>query len=914
MSWRGIAIAKSLKTSFGKIGQTMTTTPTDLDLRAEVRYLGQLLGEVISAQSGPEMLDFEEDVRHCSKDRRINDLGLEDLKSKITQSSIEGLEVLVRAFSIFFDLANLAEDRHRIRILRSRERETEPAPRRESIRAAISLLKEKGVTPAEMTVILESSRIEPVFTAHPTEAKRRAVRQKLRRIRRALSARENPTLLAREKDAQTETIRSELMCLWETDLLRAERPTVLEELERSLFFLEGLWNVVPRLSADLEEAVEEYYPGLKWDRKQLLSFGTWIGGDRDGNPFVTAAVTVATLERLREFTISKHLVYCSQLQDALTQSSVLVDFSSELKDRLEIYTEEFSGLHRHFGDIPAEESYRRFLICIEWRLQQTKAGAAGSYRTSGKLLEDVSIMVRSLATHRHSGDLGEPLLRDWISCIRVFGFWTSVLDIRQHSDVYQNVLSEIFRTYGMAEDYGSLGEEERLHILHQVLETPLPVKSMSWSTSTQEVLELFSVLEAYSQRAQGEGLGAHIVSMTSRASDILGLFWLQKTFAPSCSQPLAPLFETVADLKSGPKTLEALLAHDGYREHVNHYGKQMVMIGYSDSCKDGGYLAANWGLYRAQIDLAATSAQTGVKLYFFHGRGGSLGRGGGPAARSILSLPVKVAREGIRVTEQGEVLSERYDDEAIGYRHLEQLLWAQLSVHQPEHEENQKYADEYGGYCDQLAEVAYKGYRELLAMPGLLDFFRLVTPIAGIEGLALGSRPSRRKGDPSLDTLRAIPWSFAWTQCRIILPAWYGLGTAFKDQDTEQLQKLYKSWSFFRALIGNASLGLLKADLSIARTYAERYRDNPEIWDVWEMIEAEYKLTLEQVCRCAGESTLLEATPWLADSVKRRNPYIDPLNLIQLRAFDLIEEGNETGVVLMQLAIKGIAAGLRTTG
>ena len=892
----------------------MAAIPTDVDLRAEVRYLGELLGEVISAQCGPKMLDFEEDVRRCSKDRRLKELGIEHLREKIEASDTDGLELLVRAFSIFFDLANLAEDRHRIRILRSRERETEPAPRRESIRAAISQLKTKGVTPEEMKTILESSRIEPVFTAHPTEAKRRAVRQKLRRIRKALSARENPALLAREKNAHTDTIRSELMCLWETDLLRAEKPTVLEELERSLFFLEGLWNVVPRLWADLENAVGEFYPGLEWDGKQILSFGTWIGGDRDGNPFVTAAVTVATLERLREFTLSKHLDYCSRLQDALTQSSVLVKFSPELEERLEVYSREFSGLKRYFSEIPAEESYRRFLICVEWRLKQTKAGAAGSYRTVDKLLDDVFIMARSLATHRHSGDQGEPLLCDWIACIRVFGFWTSVLDIRQHADVYQNVLSEIFRTYGMAEDYGSLGEEERLHILYQVLETPLPVKSMSWSTSTQEVLELFSVLEAYSQRTQGEGLGAHIVSMTSRASDILGLFWLQETFAPSCSQPLAPLFETVADLKSGPKTLGTLLAHPGYRAHVDDYGKQMVMIGYSDSCKDGGYLAANWGLYRAQIDLAETSAQTGVKLYFFHGRGGSLGRGGGPAARSILSLPVKVAREGIRVTEQGEVLSERYDDEAIGYRHLEQLLWAQLSVHQPEHEENQAFASDYGSYCDQLAETSFQSYRELLGMPGLLDFFRLVTPIAGIEGLALGSRPSRRKGDPSLDTLRAIPWSFAWTQCRIILPAWYGLGSAFKDQDTEQLQKLYQSWSFFRALIANASLGLLKADLSIARTYAERYRDNAEIWQVWEMIESEYHLTLEQVCRCAGESSLLEATPWLASSIQRRNPYIDPLNLIQLRAFDLIEEGNETGAILMQLAIKGIAAGLRTTG
>ncbi len=886
-------------------------------LRDEVRYLGDLLGGVISAQEGPDFLAFEEEVRECSIARRKGTEGAtEKLKELIFSSKDEELFGLCRAFSVFFDLANLAEDRHRVRVLRNRERETEPAPRKESIRAAVQSLKEAGVSAEELLVVLDFSFIEPVFTAHPTEAKRRTVRSKLRRIRRLLRRRERGDLLAREAKRVETEIRSELMTLWETDMLRAKRPTVLEELDRSLFFLGSLWEVVPNLVGDLRESVREYYPELDGTLPSLLRFGTWIGGDRDGNPFVTPAVTAAALDKLRMKTLKRHRKACRYILDHLSQSTVRIQFHKPLVERLNHYREEFAALGQELEKQPAEEIYRCYLEAVHWRLLATEQGGVTGYRSSRSLLRDLNLL-RDAVSHQCSrgGISFEPRLDDWIACVETFGFATARLDVRENSKVYREVVAELLKHLGLTDNYLGLASHERSRVLNQVLETAIDLPRSGWSENTQRVIELFGVLEQFAGRSQGEGLGAHIVSMTESASDILALLWLQKTFAPTLSQPLVPLLETVNDLRNGPDLLRELFSCRAYRNtFTEETPLQMVMIGYSDSTKDGGYLAANWNLYKAQRALAEVAGELNIRLLFFHGRGGALGRGGGPAARSILSLPVKVAREGLRVTEQGEVLSERYDDPAIAYRHLEQLLWAQLSVHSPDFGKNEELTQKWGDELERMAQKSLEGYRSLLAMEGFIRFFRSMTPIAEIEQLPIGSRPSRRKGQASLENLRAIPWTFAWTQARILLPAWYGVGTAFKDEDLSQVKEWYKSWSFFRAIIRNATLALAKADMDIALGYAERGREDEALWSVWQRIREEYDLTVQLVKEITGESELLDEVPWLADSIRRRNPYVDPLNLIQLRAFELIEAGSPDGPILMRLAIKGVAAGLRTTG
>lgn len=886
-------------------------------LRGEVRYLGRLLGQVIQAHEGADFLEFEEEVRHLSKRRRRENLEVESLRRLIDECDTDALFGLCRAFSIFFDLANLAEDRHRVRILRRRERESEPAPRKESIRAALKALREQAVSPEQLLDTLKYSFVEPVFTAHPTEAKRRTVRSKLRRIRRLMKALESDGLLARESRRLETELRSEMMTLWETDLLRATQPTVLEELERSLFFLGSLWEVVPQLVGDLSDGVREFYPELTERLPSLLQFGTWICGDRDGNPYVTAAVTASALEKLRRKTLKKHREACLHLLDHFSQSKVRVKFDSLLTERLEHYEEEFPALGAVLRKQPEEEVYRRYLEAVHWRLLQTEGRGAASYRSSHSLLRDLNLLSQAVASQNSRGLVSfEPRLQDWMACVEAFGFHTARLDIREHSDVYHQVVHELVSHIGLTRDYLSLSPQERRRVLSELLASPLALAASGWSEKTQRVIELFGVLEEFSSRTQGEGLGAHVVSMTRSSSDLLALLWLQKTFAPSLNQALVPLLETMDDLDNGPQILRELFENEVYRAYFAESGLpyQMVMIGYSDSTKDGGYLAANWNLYKAQRALAEVGEELGVRIVFFHGRGGALGRGGGPAARSILSLPVKVARDGLRITEQGEVLSERYDDPAIAYRHLEQLLWAQLSVHAPGFGRNEDHTDRWAEALERIAEKSLRCYRALLQKDGFIDFFRTLTPISEIEQLSIGSRPSRRRGKPSLDNLRAIPWSFAWTQARILLPAWYGMGEAFQGEDLEQVREWYREWSFFRAIVRNAVLALTKADMTIAEGYALRGRDNPALWSIWERIREEYDLTVEIARQITGEKELLDEVPWLADSIRRRNPYVDPLNLIQLRAFEMIEARDEDGPILMRLAIKGVAAGLRTTG
>lgn len=886
-------------------------------LRDEVRYLGQLLGGVIEAQEGADFLAFEEEVRKLSKRRRREDVPVATLREMIEKCDTPALFALCRAFSIFFDLANLAEDRHRIRVLRQREKATEPSPRKESIRAALKYLREQGVEPAQLLEILEFSFIEPVFTAHPTEAKRRTVRSKLRRIRELMKGLASDQLLAREAKRVETDVRSELMTLWETDLLRAKRPTVLEELDRSLFFLNSLWEVVPQLVGDLRDGVREFYPEIEERLPSLIQFGTWIGGDRDGNPYVTPAVTASALEKLRRKTLKKHRKSCRYLLDHLSQSTVRIDFHQGLVKRLEHYEEEFPALAAVLKRQPSEEIYRRYLEAVHWRLLQTENRGAAAYRSSRSLLRDLTLLSEAVASQNSRGSVSfEPRLDDWIACVETFGFCTARLDVRENSDVYHDVVSELVAHLGIAKDYLALSSEEKGRVLGELLETPIELARSGWSEKAQRVIELLGVLEEFSSRTQGEGLGAHVVSMTRSSADILALLWLQKTFAPSLNQTLVPLLETVDDLRNGPRIMRELFANEVYRTSFldTKVPYQMVMIGYSDSTKDGGYLAANWNLYKAQRALAEVGHELDTRIVFFHGRGGALGRGGGPAARSILSLPVRVAREGLRITEQGEVLSERYDDPSIAFRHLEQLLWAQLSVHAPGFGRNEELTDRWAESLESIAQKSLTCYRELLQQDGFIEFFRSLTPISEIEQLPIGSRPSRRKGQHSLENLRAIPWTFAWTQARIILPAWYGMGTAFQNEDLGQVREWYQQWSFFRAIVRNAVLALAKADMTIAEGYAMRGRDKPELWSIWERIRQEYELTVEVTRQITGEKELLEEVPWLADSIRRRNPYVDPLNLIQLRAFEMIEAGDEDGPTLMRLAIKGVAAGLRTTG
>lgn len=861
------------------------------ELRKEVRWLGRLLGEVISQLDGPAAFALEEEVRGLAKNRRLGQReAAEQLQALLQGLNLNQCWMICRAFTLFFDLANLAEDRQRVRVLKQTRHQ------KESLWAAVQDMAARGLTPEAVQQRLNRLLLEPVFTAHPTEAKRRAVRCHLQRLRRWLHR--------GDQGAEVESsVREIIETLWHTDLLRPRKPTVLEEVGRGLATVQKLWKVIPQLHRELQLALEAHFPGQTFEIPPFVQFGSWMGGDRDGNPFVTSDVTAQTLKVYRRAALHLHWKQARRCFNRMTQSEVRVAGSVALKQRIQEALWQWPALTRLLEPFSSTEVHRRWLRIIRWRLAQAMVqvrqggNRPGAYISAGELRADLLLLQESLGSGRSRR------LDDWLVQVSTFGFHLARLDIRQESQAYHEVIAQLL------EDPGYL--EATCQQRRERLQQSQPKK-----IGNQETVNLFRLLSWYHHLYGSEQLGCHILSMTHQAADILGLLWLQKHLAPGVQMPLVPLFETINDLQRGPEILQTLFSDPDYRAYLRQQGDlQVVMVGYSDSTKDGGYLAANWWLYRAQQRMQEVAAREGVQLRLFHGRGGALGRGGGPAARSILSLPQETTAAGLRLTEQGEVLSERYDYPPIAHRHLEQLLWSLLQVSS---RPAQTVPTEWIEFLDQLAQASLTHYRKLVEHPGFLDFFQEATPIQGVERMAIGSRPSRRPSDAKvgLSGLRAIPWVFSWTQNRVILPAWYGLGQAVAECGLRP--ELYRDWPFFQAVIDNAELALAKADMGIARSYA-RLATGAQAGLVMELLEEEYQRSLKAVLGLTGRSQLLEGQPWLERSIRVRNPYVDPLNLIQVEAFHRLRNCDSDKALddywnLLRMTIQGVAAGLRTTG
>lgn len=913
----------------------------DQQLRDEIRMLGDVLGRVVANLEGEDALELIETIRDLAKRRRTGDAAAErELIDRIGRLEDEQTRILARSFTMFFDLANLAEDRHRVRVLREREREQHPNPRRESISDAVRRLKDGGLEADQLRALLERLHIEPVFTAHPTEAKRRSLREKIRDLREHLHDLDDPNLLPRETSQLMQRVKADITALWLTDILRERKPTVLEELDRCLFFYATLWRVVPQLYRDLHEALAVHYPEADLETPMFLRFGSWIGGDRDGNPFVTTQVTAETLSRLRKEVLQNHLAQCRRLRRTLSISARKVTITASLTTALDEACSRWPTAREHVDVIAPPETYRRWLRVVQWRIERTmQADPAGdlpegAYAQSDELLRDLRLMRDCLHRHR-GGDELATLLDDWLWQVRVFGFHFARLDVRQESGWYHRVMTEVLRTLGCCDDYGSLAEDARQKILTETMPCDHSLTSTgTFSEETQETLDLFRLLARTIQRSGADALGAHVISMTHQPSDVLTVLWLCQWAARQeglpgdhLPMPIVPLFETIDDLDRAPDVMSAMLRHPTYARHVDRDGsRQIIMIGYSDSTKDGGYLSASWTTYRAQIELQRLTEQQGIRTIFFHGRGGSLGRGGGPAARSILCLPPATVGGAVRLTEQGEVLAERYDDPNVAHRHLEQITWATLLVSAMTRDEpEQTWLD----LMDALADRSLAAYRELVDQPGFIDYFVQGTPIEEIERLPIGSRPSRRSGKRSLADLRAIPWVFSWTQNRHLIPAWYGLGTAISQEMAEHpdsedmLNRMYESWPFFTATINNAVLALAKSDMDIAHQYTSLVADETKREAIWQRISGEYQAALKAIQTLTGRAGLLDDIPWLKRSIEVRNPYVDPLNLIQIEQFRRVRASMdcgeddpdvEAGRTRIRLTIQGIAAGLRTTG
>ncbi len=930
---------------------TATAAITESDSQERLRYwirtLGNLLGETIIEQEGQEILDLEEDIRGLAKAWRSGDRlaqrRITDMVSLLVEDIPRALAVL-KAFSTYFQLVNLAEEAQRVHILRRRaliayER---GIPVAETIANAVRRLHAEGLSADEVRGLLRELLIMPVFTAHPTESKRRTVLHKLKTIADILREMDSVDLLQVERQAREQELREHIVLLWQSDEMRDRPPTVMDEVRNGLYFFETtLFDLVPQIYREMEKALADTYPGEPFDVPAFLRYGSWVGGDRDGNPNVTVEITEEALRAQKDQVLELYDRAVEALYNHLTSASTRVDFSPEFT----------AGLQRDFTLIPNHERevldrfelepYRQKLIMMFRRLEATRAENRKpwiaqehnprAYHSAQELLDDLSLIRTSLEQNK-----GERMTRghlaQLIRQVEVFGFHLATLDVRQHSGRHRSAIGEVLSRYNLATNYENMAESERIAILSREIAGMRPLTArLDFAEETNETLALFRLIRRARERLGPDSIQTYIISMTTDVSHVLEVLLLARDAGLFGQLDVVPLFETVEDLRHAPQIMAKLYQNAAYMQHLAKRGnRQQIMIGYSDSNKDGGYLMANWMLFRAQRGLATVCDAADVKLLLFHGRGGTVGRGGGPANRAILAQPPESVRGRIKLTEQGEVISGRYSNPDIAHRHLEQLISAVMltSGRRPRYETETLWAD----IMDNLSEAAYRRYRSLVEKPEFLRYFHETTPIDHIALLNIGSRPTRRKATLDITDLRAIPWVFAWTQSRVNLPSWYGVGTALEqwvevgDGQTEtdaewrlaQLRSMYENWPFFHTVLDNVQMGLCKGDMAIASLYAE-LTDAATRAVIFADLKDEYARTERMALAVTGYSELLENESWLQRSIKLRNPYVDPMNYIQVAILDRLRQQPDvvnaadlrTAVLL---SVNGVAAGLQNTG
>jgi len=905
-----------------------------MDLSSTIHLLGEVLGQVLNDQESPALFDTEERIRALAKAERSGDhRAAARLAAEVEALTPDSARAVASAFTLYFDLVNLAEEAYRVQALRQREREQHPAPIGESIAEAVALLKQRGVSRDRVAAVLQHLHIELVLTAHPTEAKRRTVLSKLQRIAETLHALQHPDPLPREREAYIAVLRSEITALWLTDRARTKRPAVTDEARIGLFFIDEIfWNALPRIYAALDTALAEHYSGLaappRW-----LTLASWIGGDRDGNPHVTHGVTAETLRLHRGLAVEHHRRALHDLARRFSLSARRVPPPPELIDWLE--TRRPLPPHTAYLETRyASEPYRLALSLLADDLE-----AASKENMAARLLDTAPHQARArigdfayaldLIAHATPAALREHPLNTVRRQFEIFGLHAARLDIREDSSRLTSALAETLRALNIELMFEQLDDRSRTSLLARWLAQPRPAlaERPGMTAETAETWALFQLI-ARAQSVYGRNLlGPFIISMTHGAADVLTV--LLFTHWTGCAEGLSivPLFETLADLEAAPQILADLFSLDVYRAHLaTCTNEQTVMIGYSDSNKDGGYLAANWALYQAQEKIARVCDEHGVKLTLFHGRGGTVARGGGPANRAIRAQPPGTINGRFRLTEQGETIASRYADPDLAHRHLEQIVSAVLLASATTDEPADQHPEWRRAVSD-LAASAHAAYRELVyETPGFIDYWHAATPIDEISRLRIGSRPASR-GDDTLriEHIRAIPWVFSWMQSRFNLPGWYGLGTALSrftsHAHSSILSDMYAQWPFLRAVLDNAEMSLLKADMGIAQLYSALVPDRGLADTLFARICAEYDRTRQAILAVTGHSELMDPDPVIQRSIQLRNPYVDPLNYIQIEMLRRLRalpdpdgpDADELREVVV-LTINGIAAGLRNTG
>jgi phosphoenolpyruvate carboxylase len=912
-----------------------------------IKFMAGMLGKVIARQEGDASFELVEKARVLAREFRKNHdpAKADELSALVEGLPLDQLNILIKSFTNYFGMANLAEK------LQAQESLALDPEASHPLRGAVAALKAKGLNAAELRAFFLNALVMPVFTAHPTESKRRTTLKILHRLTRQAARLAEPGLSAEAGEARRLAVLEEMVTLWQSDEVRRERPSVLIECRRNLFYFEeALAEAVPRIYRELEEAI-----ALAWGDEAAfhpaaaLRFGTWIGGDRDGNPFVTPEVTADVICEMRDTALGLHMKALMELSERLSLSSTQVDISPALAASLKEDGRRFPSLEEEMSADLAAEPYRRKVFYMREKMKrsalQTKQFRAeqpgrrtdlaeGSwYHSRHQFLKDLDLMSESLREHKASV-IAEGFLQDVRRKAEVFGLQLARMDIRQHSSRHEAALAELLKGAGECDDFAALNDEQRCALIEREISEarPLARPGHPLSPEAAEVMETLRKAGRLLEELDPEAFQTYIVSMTHSSGDILGLLLLMREngiFVPGKQSrfDLVPLFETKEDLDRSTEIMARLYASPAYRDHLRLRGeKQEIMLGYSDSNKEVGYVASRWHLYKAQVELRRQAEKAGLTLTLFHGRGGSVGRGGGPSHRAILAQPPDTVKGRIRITEQGEVVSDHYAEPGWASAHLEAMLAAVLLASHADKEQAPEPAWE--AVLAELAERSLKAYRGLVyESPGFNSYFRQATPINEISRARIGSRPASRasSGDPAISELRAIPWVFAWTQSRHILAGWYGLGSALEGYLVEHpeglatLRAMNDRWPFFNDLLSNAQMALKKADLAVMRRYAGLVEDETLRERYFGAVASEYKKSVENLCRVAGVKELLENEPALKASLEARNTYIDPLSAIQIELLRRVRRKNDPETEhrleeAMLLCINGIAAGLKNTG
>ncbi|WP_342616854.1 phosphoenolpyruvate carboxylase [Rhodoferax sp. GW822-FHT02A01] len=918
----------------------------------DIRLLGRILGDVIREQEGVEAYELIEQIRKLSVAFRRDADHEADKALKKLLKSLSGDQTVsvIRAFTYFSHLANLAEDRHHIRRRAVHERAGET--QEGSIEVAMSRLRWAGISPRVISQTLEQSYVAPVLTAHPTEVQRKSILDAERDIAQLLTARDDikqraiafegrkDALSPRELDANEAQMRARVMQLWQTRLLRYSKLTVADEIENALSYYESTFlREIPKLYAELEELLTTQ------PVHTFLRMGQWIGGDRDGNPNVSAHTLEYALRRQSEVALRHYLTEVHYLGGELSISAILCDTTPEMQ----ALAERSPDTNEHRKDEP----YRRALTGMYARLAATLHNLTGTsaarhavapqnaYVTAEEFVADLRVIEASLNAN-HGMALIAQRLRPLIRAVEVFGFHLATVDLRQSSDKHEEVVSELLATARIEYAYSALDEYTKRTLLLKLLNDarPLRVLGAEYSAHTVAELAIFSMAREMRQRFGHEAIRHYIISHTETVSDLLEVLLLQKevglmqgTLDAQGKNDLivVPLFETIEDLRNAAPIMRDFYALPGVTELIKRSGREQdIMLGYSDSNKDGGIFTSNWELYRAEIALVELFDELAkahqIKLRMFHGRGGTVGRGGGPSYQAILAQPPGTVRGQIRLTEQGEVIGSKYANPEIGRRNLETLVAATLeaTLLQPTKSATKAFLDA----AAELSHNSMSAYRALVyETPGFTEYFFSSTPLREIAELNIGSRPASRKASQRIEDLRAIPWGFSWGQCRLTLPGWFGFGSAvaaFVQAETPAkskermalLQRMYKQWPFFKTLLSNMDMVMAKSDLALASRYAELVNDAKLRKKIFSAIESEWHATAQALVQITGEKQRLANNAALQRSIKHRFPYIDPLHHLQVELVrryraGIADERVQRGI---HISINGIAAGLRNTG